>query len=320
MADGSNWKLVPADSTTADLLQWALALNKNEAMTGRGPAEGIEWQQALALRALAEAQGLTTQFMWAMDLNSRPPPRTSSNPRRVCLAIDAGVSTGEGLFRAKFCAEGMVEVCAISALSGYREIDIDDAELKADRDAFCAQWEWSYGHRAELQQWRQNERLLLAVQRRQLENARVLLADGAQVDCTASFGGGEEHTDDTTEMTPLMCAASRGYRSMVMLLLEHSASTQPTVKRLLQPRFSLPDCIDSFNRERVDALYLAAVNGHTDCVVALLDAGAESHLQDDVLMACTASEQDFDDDVIDSGELPFSPLLTPSYAFLANDL
>jgi hypothetical protein len=54
------------------------------------------------------------------------------------------------------------------------------------------------------------------------------------------------------------------------------------------------------------------VNGHTDCVVALLDAGAESHLQDDVLMACTASEQDFDDDVIDSGELPFSPLLTPS--------
>jgi hypothetical protein len=35
MADGSNWKLVPADSTTADLLQWALALNKNEAMYDR---------------------------------------------------------------------------------------------------------------------------------------------------------------------------------------------------------------------------------------------------------------------------------------------
>ena len=65
---------------------------------------------------------------------------------------------------------------------------------------------------------------------------------------------------------------------------------------------------------------LGPVTQTEETIGALLDAGAESHLQDDVLMACTASEQDFDDDVIDSGELPFSPLLTPSYAFLANDL
>lgn len=96
---------------------------------------------------------------------------------------------------------------------------------------------------------------------REKVRAAILGGDVDGVRALAAEGGDVRLEEDPAELDALMIAAGAGHGAIVELLLTLGAS--PKQRR----------------RNRFTALHAAAMNGHTDVVLRLLQAGAEVNAQ-----------------------------------------
>jgi len=119
---------------------------------------------------------------------------------------------------------------------------------------------------------REGQTLLMAVARTgQVETARLLLGQGADVNAAENWGG----------QTALMWAAAQRQPAMVTLLIEHGAEVDARGKDHDWPRWVTSEPRNKpLDYGGFTPLLYAAREGCTECVMALVDGGADINLSD----------------------------------------